>query len=53
MEEMCQISEIVDKVDHVKEYARKLLSLGLLYMEFTDAIEEGDAGGACSLYLKN
>ena len=29
-------------VDTVQEYARDTLSLGLLYMEFTDAIREGD-----------
>ena len=28
--------------DHVKEYARDVLCLGLLYLEFSDAIREGD-----------
>ena len=28
--------------DHVHEYAKEVLSLGLLYMEFRDAIKEGD-----------
>ena len=28
--------------DHVKEYACDVLSLGLLYLEFIDAIREGD-----------
>ena len=28
--------------DHVKEYAHDVLSLGLLYLEFSDAIREGD-----------
>ena len=28
--------------DHVKEYARDVLSLGLLYLEFSDAIRERD-----------
>lgn len=31
-----------DKVDHVMAYAREVLSLGLLYMEYCDAIREGD-----------
>lgn len=30
--------------DHVLAYAREVLSLGLLYMEFTDAVREGDGG---------
>ena len=29
-------------VDHVKEYAKETLSLGLLLLEFKDAIREGD-----------
>ena len=28
--------------DHVLEYARELLTLGLLYMEFIDGVKEGD-----------
>ncbi len=28
--------------DHVQSYAREVLSLGLLFLEFTDAIREGD-----------
>ena len=28
--------------DHVRAYAREVLSLGLLFMEFKDAIREGD-----------
>lgn len=28
--------------DHVQAYAREVLSLGLLFLEFTDAIREGD-----------
>ena len=28
--------------DYVQEYAREVLTLGLLYMEFADAIREGD-----------
>ena len=31
-----------DGNDHVLEYAKELLSLGLLLMEFTDSIHEGD-----------
>ena len=30
--------------DHVCEYARDVLTLGLMYMEFADAIREGDGG---------
>ena len=29
-------------VDHINEYSKELLSLGLLYMEYQDAIREGD-----------
>ena len=28
--------------DHVQEYAKDVLSMGLLYLEFQDAIREGD-----------
>ena len=28
--------------DHVLEYAQKLLTLGLLYMEFINGVKEGD-----------
>lgn len=28
--------------DHIRAYAREVLSLGLLLMEFTDAVREGD-----------
>ena len=28
--------------DHVRAYAKEVLSLGLLLMEFTDAVREGD-----------
>ena len=37
-------SEPEDDKDHVCEYARDVLTLGLLYMEFADAIREGDGG---------
>ena len=37
-------SEQEDDKDHVCEYARDVLTLGLLYMEFADAIREGDGG---------
>ena len=29
--------------DHVHEYAKEILSVGLLYMEYQDAVREGDA----------
>lgn len=29
-------------LDHTQEYAKEVLSLGLFYMEFQDAIREGD-----------
>ena len=29
-------------LDHVQEYAKEVLSLGLFYLEFQDAIREGD-----------
>lgn len=32
----------VAETDHVKEYGKELLSLGLLYIEYCDAIHEGD-----------
>ena len=31
-----------DTLDHTLEYAKELLSLGLFYLEFQDAIREGD-----------
>ena len=31
-----------DNLDHTQEYAKELLSLGLFYLEFQDAIREGD-----------
>ena len=34
--------ETSEESDHVQEYAREVLTLGLLYMEFVDAIREGD-----------
>ena len=30
------------KHDHVQEYAKEVLSMGLLLMEFVDSIQEGD-----------
>ena len=33
------------QIDHVEEYAHEVMSLGLLLMEFSDAIHEGD--GSC------
>ena len=41
--------------DHIVAYSTELLSLGLLYMEFVDAIREGDGGRilrTCFLCLK-
>ena len=36
-------SKVGDKdTDHVREYAKDVLSMGLLYSEFQDAIREGD-----------
>ena len=32
----------VDHQDHVHEYAKEIMSLGLFYMEYQDAIREGD-----------
>ena len=37
-------SEENSESDHVYEYASEVLTLGLLYMEFIDAIREGDGG---------
>ena len=31
-----------NEVDSVQEYARDVLSLGLLFLDFCDAIKEGD-----------
>ena len=31
----------VDHQDHVHEYAKEIMSLGLFYMEYQDAIREG------------
>ena len=31
-----------DSTDHIYEYAKEVISLGLLYMEFQDSIREGD-----------
>lgn len=33
-----------DTKDHVCEYAQDVLTMGLMYMEFVDAIREGDGG---------
>ena len=30
------------QVDHILEYGQDALTLGLLYMEFVDAVREGD-----------
>lgn len=37
-------------VDHVQEYAREVLGLGLLFMEFADATREGDGGRILRCY---
>lgn len=31
-----------DKVDHIQEYAKEVLTLGLFHLEFHDAVREGD-----------
>ena len=41
-EEQGTTSTTREAIDSVHEYAKDILSLGLLYLEFTDAIREGD-----------